>query len=59
MPDPEPSIEKTRASSRNPDNLPALVQQGEVMRPACIPKEAVIGEKLVTTGAAYLGAGSA
>ena len=34
MPDPEPSIEKTRASSRNPDNLPALVQQGEVMRPA-------------------------
>ncbi len=34
MPDPEPSPEKTQASARNPDNLPALVQQGEVLRPA-------------------------
>src|SRR5215468_6318168 len=33
MPDPEPSPDKT-LSARNPDNLPAVVQQGEVLRPA-------------------------
>src|SRR5215470_2604629 len=33
MPDPEPSAEK-KTSPRNPDNLPAVVQQGEVLRPA-------------------------
>jgi CBS domain containing-hemolysin-like protein len=33
MPDPEPSPD-TKASPRNPDNLPAVVQQGEVLRPA-------------------------
>src|SRR5215470_1073377 len=33
MPDPEPSPEQTRTSPRNPDNLPAVVQQGEVTRP--------------------------
>jgi CBS domain containing-hemolysin-like protein len=32
MPDSEPSPEKTR-ESRNPGNLPAVVQQGEVLRP--------------------------
>ena len=34
MPDPEPDAEKTKTSPRNPDNLPAVVQQGEVLRPA-------------------------
>src|ERR1700741_794294 len=34
MPDPEPSPEKSKTSPRNPDNLPAVVQQGEVLRPA-------------------------
>src|SRR5262245_4105389 len=34
MPDPEPNPEQTRTSPRNPDNLPAVVQQGEVLRPA-------------------------
>src|ERR1700754_1975034 len=34
MPDPEPSSEKTQATPRNPDNLPAVVQQGEVGRPS-------------------------
>jgi hemolysin (HlyC) family protein len=34
MPDSEPSPEKTQGSQRNPDNLPAIVQQGEVLRPA-------------------------
>lgn len=33
MPDSEPSPEKT-AESRNPDNLPAVVREGEVLRPA-------------------------
>src|ERR1700754_3701558 len=33
MPDPEPSPEKTKGSPRNPDNLPAVVEQGEVLRP--------------------------
>src|SRR6201988_4982029 len=33
MPDSEPSPEKT-GESRNPSNLPAVVQQGEVLRPA-------------------------
>ena len=32
MPDSEPGADKT--SGRNPDNLPALVQDGEVLRPA-------------------------
>jgi CBS domain containing-hemolysin-like protein len=34
MPDSEPNPEKIRESQRNPDNLPAVVQQGEVLRPA-------------------------
>jgi CBS domain containing-hemolysin-like protein len=34
MPDSEPSPDKTKESPRNPDNLPAVVQEGEVMRPA-------------------------
>src|SRR5262249_21185361 len=33
MPDSEPSPEQTK-ESLNPGNLPALVQQGEVLRPA-------------------------
>src|ERR1700745_2184808 len=33
MPDSEPSPDKTK-QSRTPDNLPAVVQNGEVMRPA-------------------------
>jgi CBS domain containing-hemolysin-like protein len=33
MPDSEPSPEKI-AESRNPDNLPAVVREGEVLRPA-------------------------
>ena len=33
MPDSEPSPEK-KESPRNPDNLPAVVQEGEVLRPA-------------------------
>jgi hemolysin (HlyC) family protein len=33
MPESEPSPEKTR-ESRNPGNLPAVVQEGEVLRPA-------------------------
>src|SRR5262245_5376907 len=33
MPDSEPSPDKT-ASARNPDNLPAVVQEGELLRPA-------------------------
>jgi CBS domain containing-hemolysin-like protein len=33
MPDSEPSPDKTK-ESRNPDNLPAVVQEGEVLRPA-------------------------
>ena len=32
MPDPEPSPDKT-LSARNPDNLPAVVQEGELLRP--------------------------
>jgi CBS domain containing-hemolysin-like protein len=34
MPDSEPSPEKPAESPRNPDNLPAVVQEGEVLRPA-------------------------
>jgi CBS domain containing-hemolysin-like protein len=34
MPDSEPSPDKTKESPRNPDNLPAVVQEGEVLRPA-------------------------
>jgi len=34
MPDPEPSPDKTRESPRNPGNLPAVVQEGELLRPA-------------------------
>src|ERR1700740_2375791 len=34
MPDPEPSPEKSKTSPRNPDHLPVVVQQGEVLRPA-------------------------
>ena len=34
MPDPEPSPDKTKESPRNPGNLPAVVQQGELLRPA-------------------------
>ena len=34
MPDSEPSPDKTKEAPRNPDNLPAVVQQGEVLRPA-------------------------
>src|SRR6201982_1820221 len=33
MPDSEPSPDKTK-QSRTPDNLPAVVQEGEVLRPA-------------------------
>jgi hemolysin (HlyC) family protein len=34
MPDPEPNPDKTKESPRNPGNLPAVVQEGEVLRPA-------------------------
>jgi CBS domain containing-hemolysin-like protein len=34
MPDSEPSPDKPAESPRNPDNLPAVVQEGEVLRPA-------------------------
>src|ERR1043166_6143139 len=34
MPDSEPSPDKTKESPRNPDNLPAVVQEGELLRPA-------------------------
>lgn len=34
MPDSEPNPEKTAEGPRNPGNLPAVVQQGEVLRPA-------------------------
>src|SRR5919205_1356612 len=34
MPDSDPSQDKTRESPRNPDNLPAVVQEGELLRPA-------------------------
>jgi CBS domain containing-hemolysin-like protein len=34
MPDPEPSPDKTTESPRNPGNLPAVVQEGELLRPA-------------------------
>jgi CBS domain containing-hemolysin-like protein len=34
MPDPEPSPEKTKETPRNPGNLPAVVQEGELLRPA-------------------------
>ena len=34
MPDSEPSPEAIKESPRNPDNLPAVVQEGEVLRPA-------------------------
>jgi CBS domain containing-hemolysin-like protein len=34
MPDPEPSPDKTKESPRNPGNLPAVVQEGELLRPA-------------------------
>ena len=34
MPDSEPSPDKIKDSPRNPDNLPAVVQEGEVLRPA-------------------------
>src|SRR5215471_20679158 len=34
MPDPEPGPDKTKESPGNPDNLPALVQEGDVFRPA-------------------------
>jgi CBS domain containing-hemolysin-like protein len=34
MPDSEPSPDKTKESPRNPDNLPAVVQDGELLRPA-------------------------
>src|SRR5437868_2808787 len=34
MPDSEPSSDKTKESPRNPDNLPAVVQEGELLRPA-------------------------
>src|SRR5919205_1799181 len=33
MPDSDPSQDKTRESPRNPDNLPVVVQEGEVLRP--------------------------
>jgi len=34
MPDSEPSPDKTKESPRNPGNLPAVVQEGELLRPA-------------------------
>jgi CBS domain containing-hemolysin-like protein len=34
MPDPEPSPDKPKENPRNPGNLPAVVQQGELLRPA-------------------------
>jgi CBS domain containing-hemolysin-like protein len=34
MPDSEPSPDKTKETPRNPDNLPAVVQEGELLRPA-------------------------
>lgn len=34
MPDSEPNPEKPAESQRNPGNLPAVVQEGEVLRPA-------------------------
>ncbi|MGE0287655.1 MAG: hemolysin family protein [Bradyrhizobium sp.] len=34
MPDAEPSTEKNKEGQRNPGNLPAVVQEGEVLRPA-------------------------
>src|SRR5262244_1317503 len=34
MPDPEPSPDKPKESPRNPGNLPAVVQEGELLRPA-------------------------
>jgi hemolysin (HlyC) family protein len=33
MPDSEPSQDKNRESQRNPGNLPAVVQEGELLRP--------------------------
>jgi hemolysin (HlyC) family protein len=34
MPDSEPNPDKPKESTRNPGNLPAVVQEGEVLRPA-------------------------
>src|SRR5215471_19381985 len=34
MPDPEPGPDKTKETPGNPGNLPAVVQEGELLRPA-------------------------